>query len=46
MQQQHQQELNAPTAMPPKKQKVLQLDDEPKVKKQPGEEEVEEEPRR
>lgn len=32
--------------MPPKKQKVLQLDDEPKVKKEPGEEEEEEQPLR
>ena len=32
--------------MPPKKQKVLQLDDEPKVKKEAGVEEEEEERRR
>ena len=31
--------------MPLKKQKVLQQDDEPKVKKEPGVEEEEEEPR-
>ncbi len=32
----HQQQPNAPAAMPPKKQKVLELDDEPRVKQEPG----------
>jgi len=32
--------------MPPKKQKVLQQDDEPKVKKEPGMQKEEEQPRR
>jgi len=32
--------------MPPKKQKVLQQNDQPKVKKEPGVKEEEEEPRR
>ncbi len=32
----HQQQPNAPAAMPPKKQKVLELDDEPRLKQEPG----------
>jgi len=42
---QHQQQSNAPAAMPLKRQNVLQLDDEPKAIKEPGAKEEEEDPR-